>query len=281
MKWSTLWVCLLILVLSSFGGSISLAKTAAPPVHLETLRWADLPPIQRSQSYRIDAALSQRAGYTLDKQIQAGDRLTDIFTLGDMANTGIADLSLLHIASLARLDLQDIALSAFTHFTQQSLGSLVEALPTLQNLSLADIPPLADLVSSQVEAGLQDLLSKNLGELVNNQAIAQLPLAQIPNLQTFSVADIPTLAETPLKEFAGWQGIHLKDIPGLAQIPLADLGLLSPSAIATLDVVWGAAESKATFQPISGSEQVGFQYPCQQESCAYIELSGQGHKGDR
>ena len=95
------------------------------------------------------------------------------------------------------------------------------------------------------------------------------------------MTDIPTLAETPLKEFAGWQEIRLKDIPGLDQIPLADLGMLSPSAIATLDVVWGAAESQATFQPISGSTTVGFQYPCQQERCAYIELSGQGHKGDR
>ncbi|WP_030008048.1 hypothetical protein [Picosynechococcus sp. NKBG042902] len=281
MKLPLLWVSLVLILLLSFGWGSRSAAIPAPTVDLETLRWADFPPIQTSAFYPVDTGLSAQVGYSLDKQIQVGDRLTDIFTLGDMANTGIADLSPLQIASLAQLDLQDIALSTFTHFTQQSLGSLVEALPTINSLPLTDIPPLADLVTSQVSEGLQDLLSENIGTLLNNPAIAQLPLTQIPNLSTFSVADIPSLAETSLKAFTGWQGIPLKDIPGLDLIPLADLGILSPSAIATLDIVWGAGEANATFQPISGSTKVGFRYPCQQERCAYIELSGQGHQGDR
>ncbi|ANV85807.1 hypothetical protein AWQ21_14845 (plasmid) [Picosynechococcus sp. PCC 7003] len=281
MKLPFFWILLVLILLLSFGWGTRSAATSAPTVNLETLRWADLPPIQTSAVYQVDTGLSAQVGYSLDKQIQAGDRLTDIFTLGDMANTGIADLSPLQIASLAQLDLQDIALSTFSHFTQQSLGSLVEALPTIKNLPLANVPPLADLVTSQVSGGLQDLLSDNLGTLLNNPAIAQLPLSQIPNLSALSVTDIPGLAETALKEFTNWQGISLKDIPGLDLIPLADLGILSPSAIATLDIVWGAGEANATFQPISGSTKVGFRYPCQQENCAYIELSGQGRQGDR
>ncbi|MBV5261960.1 M23 family metallopeptidase [Synechococcus moorigangaii CMS01] len=281
MKLPFLWVVIVLILLLSFAWETRSLATSTPMVNLETLRWLDLPPIQTSAFYQVDTGLSEQVGYSLDKQIQVGDRLTDIFTLGDMAATGIADLSPIQIASLAQLDLQDIALSAFTHFTQQSLGSLVEALPALAKLRLDEIPSLTDLVRSQIGEGVQDLLSENLGALVSNAAIARLPLSQIPNLQTFSVADIPSLAETSLKAFTGWQGIHLKDIPGLDLIPLADLGILSPSAIASLDLVWGAAESQATFQPISGSTTVGFRYPCQQERCAYIELSGQGRQGDR
>ena len=116
---------------------------------------------------------------------------------------------------------------------------------------------------------------------MGEKEIADLPISDIPNINELSIDTLPGVADSALKNFAGWKGLKVKDVPGLDKVPISALGILQSSPLAKLDVVFGPKEANATHQPISGSDQVGFKYPCEQTSCAYVELTANKHEGDR
>ena len=91
--------------------------------------------------------------------------------------------------------------------------------------------------------------------------------------------------ETPLGKFAGFQNIPIAEIPGLGAIPIKDVAPIGLGSItgflrqggemptAIVDNVLGVAEGASTFKVISGSEKAGFNVPCTEGPCPYIELA--------
>jgi LAS superfamily LD-carboxypeptidase LdcB len=278
-------ISLLVSVLP--GLPIHAAAPTNPNEKLLDLTLADLGKIKASKSttYQVDTGLSEYVNYSLDKHIQPGMEYSDLMTLGDLAQTSADDLSINQIDELSKTPVKDYALDAFGQVTNQSIETLAAAVPGLGDLELGAVQPLANLVDSKLraygEAKLKEFAAKKIKDLLGDKAIAELPVADIPNLSSLSVDSIPGLADTALNKFAGVEGVPVGEIPGLDQIPLSALGLLQGSPLAKLDVVFGPAESNVINQPISGSIQAGFRYPCQQEKCAHIELSTNGHTGDR
>jgi hypothetical protein len=86
---------------------------------------------------------------------------------------------------------------------------------------------------------------------------------------------IPGLLDAPLNQFARWGETLIGEIPGLEDLPFADfftdLGTLGPFAL--VDIVFGEKEAHR-LNTVTGSDVVGFDYPCNQNNCAHIELAG-------
>jgi hypothetical protein len=145
----------------------------------------------------------------------------------------------------------------------------------LADLALGDVAPLYDLVEQELGGAMASTLSDSaLGELIDDGLLANLPLDAL-NLAEYSLNSIPGLLDAPLNQFARWGETLIGEIPGLADLPFADfftdLGTLGPFAL--VDIVFGDKEARR-LNTVTGSDVVGFDYPCNQNNCALIELAG-------
>ena len=146
---------------------------------------------------------------------------------------------------------------------------LVNALPTLANMRLDQVPIFLDL--AQQQNSIIDLTTL-VGDAISNPAIANLGLSSLP-LENYSLESIPGLTRTPLQSFANWQQAPLSTIPGLINVPFAafpnPVGLIG-GTVARVDIAFGTAEGDGS-RAITGSYQQGFNVPCW-GSCAHLEL---------
>ncbi len=95
------------------------------------------------------------------------------------------------------------------------------------------------------------------------------------NLAEYGLNSIPGLLDAPLDQFARWGETLIGEIPGLADLPFADFftDLGTPGPFALVDIVFGDKEARR-LNTVTGSNVVGFDYPCDQDNCAHIELAG-------
>ncbi len=122
--------------------------------------------------------------------------------------------------------------------------------------------------------------AKPLGEVVQDPIFKSLPLNNL-DLRRYSISTIPGLILIPLENFANWQNTTLAQIPGLPDVPFAKFPKPPNSTgfgfVALHDVTYGSAEHRR-HNTVTGSDQVGFNYPCDEdhdapEGCGYVELS--------
>ncbi|WP_013320631.1 hypothetical protein [Gloeothece verrucosa] len=241
----------------------------------ERITFRVIPPASEGGSLNL-SSLKGVLGYDASRSWNAGDSITSIVMLGDLAEvTNLPTRSLLSILNTVGLSGNSVSLADFGLIKQQTLKTLVDAIPDLANFSLDEVAPLYDLVETQLGSeSAWTLKDWELGELINNNLLANLPLDSI-NLAKYDLNSLPGLLNTPLDQFAGWGETLIGEIPGLADLPFAnfftDLG--TPGIFALVDIVFGEKEAHRV-NTVTGSDVVGFDYPCDQNNCAHIELSG-------
>ena len=233
---------------------------------------SQMPGISRSGS--IDGKpYSQTLGYDLSRNWNAGMTPDQYLKLGDISQAFQAEVfSPGAIAQLTNLDLNQVALSAFTLAAYQTLSHLAKVVPGLAQTNVRAIAPIAALLAAKA-VGIH-VSDQTLAEvLAQNPQIGQLRLKEI-DLSRFPVSSIPNLEAVRLQQFEGWMNSFVKGIPGLGQVPLgsmpnpiAELG----SLVMRIDQIYGSAEAQRN-NTISGSDVQGFSVPCAETDCAYVEL---------
>ncbi|MBE9171123.1 hypothetical protein IQ238_27620 [Pleurocapsales cyanobacterium LEGE 06147] len=234
-----------------------------------------MPAASRSGSIDL-SVLVGTLGYDPSRTWSAGEPIAAIVMLGDLAGaTNLPTRSLKSILEAADLSASSLSLADFGVIENQTLKTLVDAVPNLVDLSLGEVAPLYDLVETELGRARASLLRDSaLGNLIADDRLADLPLDSL-NLAQYRLNSLPGLLDAPLEQFSQWGETLIGAIPGLADLPFAnfftDLG--TSGTFALIDVVFGEKEA-FRLNTVTGSDRVGFDYPCNQDNCAHIELAG-------
>ena len=112
----------------------------------ENINFRLIPPVQQGGSLNL-SHLTNVLGYDPSRYWKTGDNLTSILMLGDLAEaTNLPTRSLKNILDSAGLSTNSLSLADFGVVNQQTIQTLVDAVPALGDLSLGDLTPLYDLV---------------------------------------------------------------------------------------------------------------------------------------
>jgi hypothetical protein len=264
------------------------------------ITFSTLPVISEAGSIQIPDSLVAQLGYNPSRIWSENTPIDQVLMLGDLQEAfGLQAFNLATIAQLTGLNLNGISLANFPLIAQQTLASLVDAIPELAQRTLDQVPILKDLVSLNLHnlgpAALSDLAlqslnlddfgSSPLSELASNDLLGQLSLGDL-NLSQYSFSDIPDLIQTPLENLQGWQQTFVGQVPGLSQVPFTAFPNAPTTGyfgfIAIDDVTYGPMEHRSTptQRSITGSDKVGFNYQCAQpRGCAYLELNSPASLG--
>lgn len=257
--------------------------------------FSSLPAIGEAGAIQVPSQTIEQLGYDPSRSWQAGTSIGDVLMLGDMQDTfGLHTFSLNNVAQLSQLSLDDLSLINFPLLGQQTISTLVDAIPSLGNFQLGQVKPLADLVNQNLthfaisNLNLNDWGSTPLSAIASHNVLGQLPLAEL-SLDRYSFTQIPGLTQVPLANFKDWQTALIDKVPGLSQVAFSQLPI-NPfqilGAVAIHDVTYGGEQlhKESTQNPtkfsITGSDKVGFHYNCAQaRGCDYIELNSPGYSG--
>jgi hypothetical protein len=155
----------------------------------------------------------------------------------------------------------------------QTLGSLVEAIPSLHELPIQEVKPVLDLLSSQLTSDFNP--SQTIGQLLQQTPIlGQLEFSKLP-LDKYSLDSIPGLNSTAIGAFKDWQGVNIDQIPGLSDVPFSQFPIPANPVgadVGIVDIAFATPEQQRS-STISGSDVEGFNVSCDKD-CAHVELSG-------
>ncbi|MEL7314043.1 MAG: hypothetical protein AAFN08_03720 [Cyanobacteria bacterium J06559_3] len=151
---------------------------------------------------------------------QAGDSLADVLTLGDVQQD--LQLHLLTVEAISQKlgfrsnEMAAVSLDKFSLLKRQTLRSLVQAVPSLLDESLEDVPPIEDLV-----VGVNP-------RLVTDRLTVEAILRQLPeygdislgylDLSQYTLEDLPGIEIVPFQAFASWQEATIREIPLLEYV---------------------------------------------------------------
>ena len=253
----------------------------------------------------IPGDLLDEIGYDPGKSWNAGDRIADVLTLGDIGNSFYAQaFSFADIANLTGINPAATSLADFGLIENQTFGSLA-SIAGVGDFKLQDVAPLQAIFNDAALPGLEgmatqigdlgvgafdptayingalaDFGGETIGELISGPSdllgglsFGDLSLADTPLavLEDFSLGDIPGLDQAAIGEFAGWEELAISEVPGLDQVPFGNF----PNPIASIlggfggthDVTYGPKEHTVTPTKfaITGSDQEGFSVQCAQD----------------
>ena len=247
------------------------------------LTFGMLSPIEEPGWISIPKEFVKQLGYDPSREWRELANVGDVVKLGDIEDAlGVGKLSLDAIADITHLDLKKVALSAFEIVGRQTIGDLVKAIPDLGELDIEQVKPIFDLVA-KVSGGAWN---EKISTIVQNQALASLPIGEYLDLSKYSLDSIPGLTTTSLQSFKAWQQSSITGVlgkSGLSSVPLSSYPtplLNGVVQVGKVDFVWGGSEhgdSEASSLYISGavksrSDQTT-PVPCKAEKpCPYIEL---------
>ncbi|MBD0362471.1 MAG: hypothetical protein ICV55_06800 [Coleofasciculus sp. C3-bin4] len=269
-----------------FSGSwlVFKAQAATPLIPTTTLNGAQvpdwsritfdsLPEITSNGNFQADSNIINQLGYNPSRQWSAGQEPEGVLSLGDFQDSfQLQNLNLDTIAAASGIDTRTQSLDSFGVMVHQSLESLMQAVPSLGDFPIDQVPAVRDLIAQSV--GSFDS-SQTISQLLNQSPqLGELSFANL-DLSQYTINSIPNLGASPLGTFEDWQQVTIEAIPGLANVPFSDFPG-APTAdgqtIGKVDVVFGAAENSRS-KSISGSKEQGFGVPCE-KGCGHIELSG-------
>ena len=242
------------------------------------ITWGNLPPVQESGYLTIPNNLISVFGYDPSRSWSAGQKVDSLVMLGDADDAfKMSDFSLKSINAIApsanKLTLKDFGLIQW-----QTPKTLVKAIPSLGNLTLKQVPPLAALLSQNGGFG-NGRISQVLR---SNPQIANLPLGKL-DLSKYSIDSIPGLTKTQLGQFKSWQQSYINQVPGLNKVPFDKMPQpinYGVGVVGIASVVFGTSErgdaKVGNNYFISGSIVRGDQtlpVACYQgQECSYMEL---------
>ena len=215
-------------------------------------------------------------GYDPSRSWNAGDPVADVVTLGDFQESfRLQDLRLDEISAKNGISTSQYSLADAKFLEKQSVDNVVRA-NGLENYTPNQVAPLRDVL---VSSGARISGNETFGELQSNPQTAKIlqtaQLGQI-DLSQYGWDSIPNFTSTQLSRYPGWEKTFISQVPGLDQVPFDQfpnaINLPFTIPIAKLDMPYGTAEANRT-NTITGSYQEGFAVPCNQSSCAYLELT--------
>lgn len=231
------------------------------------ITFSKMPPATSSGSVMIPdmGTISWSAGQTPDEFLPLG-----IFY--DSFNLQLLDMQ--QIAELAGRDISSESLADIGFVQDQTLGSLMEAIPDLGQWQIFQIPVLQDLLGGVLSDDPAPWEELPLEQLVSQYELTDFALGNI-DLGQYGLDAIPGLLQTPLARIPDWEKLFINDIPGLKDVPFGAFPGIptGPGYVALFDIAYGPAEARRT-NTITGSDVEGFEVPCNEDSCPYIELSG-------
>lgn len=225
------------------------------------ISFSQLPSVASSGSARIN-------GQT--RTWQEGQTPDQYLTLGDIQNLRPDLASLDYIFTNIGLSPELFNLDEFPLVGEQTIGHLLKIVPDLGISNVRDLEPLANLVKSNCESGLSGTMNQALNSCAR---LADLPL-NTTDLVNLTLDSIPNLDLVPLGHFTNWQEQLIGEIPGLSSLPLGffpDPVTARGNWVARIDAVWGSSEARR-LRSVSGSDLIGFEHPCSEGNCAYMEL---------
>ncbi|NES21398.1 MAG: hypothetical protein F6K41_21330 [Symploca sp. SIO3E6] len=254
----------------------------------------DTLPIAEDGSFNATPEVVEKLGYNPSYSWKAGQTADQYLQLGAFEKSfpqsfQLQQYHLETIAALSDTSLAGVRLSELELLEWQTIGDLVlgNVVPGLANQRIADVPPIAELLEPYIP-----LFGNNstLGDVLQEYPeLKQLSLGDI-NLEAYDINSIPGLQVTPLEKFKNWENSLIEDVPGLKDVPwsklmdpeLMDPELMDPEfmdpftlsgGIGKVDVVFGPKEAYRK-RTISGSNNQGFQVPCNKSSCPHVEMTG-------
>lgn len=252
-----------------------------------TLTFGKLPPIEEAGWISIPKEFIKQLGYDPSRVWSELANVADVVKLGDIEDAlGVGEFSLSAIANITQLDLEQVALSAVGEIVgKQTIGDLVKAIPDLGGLDIGQVKPIADLLG---QLGSGGNWNERIGTLVQNEALASLPIGKYLDLSKYGLDSSPGLLNSPLESFKAWGQSSITGVLGdlgLASVPFASfpIPLLNGAIkVGKVDVVWGSAEHGDSKVPpdlyISGAvrdkSDLTTPVPCTADKpCPYIELT--------
>lgn len=205
------------------------------------ITWDNLEPVQQPGYLTIPQNLIRVFGYDPSRSWSAGQKVSSVVMLGDADDAfGMSSFSLKSISAIAPPNNNKLTLKDFGLMQWQTPNSLVKAIPSLGNLSLRQVPPIAALLSrNEVFSNLS--ISQILR---SNPQAASLLLGKL-DLSKYAIDSIPGLTKTPLNKFKSWQQSYVNQVPSLSQIPFSkmpkpiDLGI---GVVGVASLVLGSSE---------------------------------------
>lgn len=243
------------------------------------ITFSTLPPVQSNGAFQASEDIATALGYNPSRSWQSGDSMAQVLSLGDVQDAfGLEQFSLETIAGITGLDLGRVSLENLGPAEWQSAASLVQAIPGLGQFPVEQVAPVFDLLSAH---GIEVPFGETLGAIAADPVAGALQLADI-DLSRYGLDAIPGLENVQLGNLANWQEALISEIPGLSEVPFSEFvaPLLNGEwVIGMVDVVYGEQEADRV-NVISGGlhteqqRQPQFtQVPCEQDSCAHIELA--------
>lgn len=238
------------------------------------ITFSSLPGIAESGSFSAPEGVSEQLGYDPSRTWVAGQTPAQYMKLGDFQDSfKLQKFNLQSISKIVGLDLSKINLSELGVMQLQTLESLVQAIPALKKLPIAEVQPIFDLLSQELATQFDS--TQTIGQLLQQSPhLGQLEFANLP-MDSYSLDAIPRLDSTPIGAFKDWQGVTIDKIPGLDNVPFSQFpNPANPvgADVGIVDVAFGTDEQQKE-RTISGSNKQGFNVPCEKD-CAHIELSG-------
>ncbi|MEM7553560.1 MAG: hypothetical protein AAF378_05585, partial [Cyanobacteria bacterium P01_A01_bin.84] len=224
----------------------------------------------------IPRGIVKELGYDPSRIWRAGQKPDEFLKLGDFGDSfQLQNFSLDEIAEITGLDLEQLNLNDFGVMELQDIGSLIEAIPSLKNLSLKDVKPIWDLVKDKVPINPQTTVNQLLSEFPDLKNLDFQSLG----IDKYGIDSIPGLGEAPIAAFKNWEGINISNIPSLNQIPFDQFPnpidmMAGMIPVAQADIMFGTDEEKR-HNTISGSYKENlFKTAKCNKNCAHMELSG-------
>ena len=158
----------------------------APVPDWSRISLSKLPVLQAGGSLQIPDSLARQLGYNPSRSWQAGALIGDVLMLGDVQDAfQLQNFSLDNIAQMSGLNLGTLSLSNFPLIQRQTIASLVNAIPTLDNFRLNQVKPLEDLVTANLRnlaletLNLSDWSNQTLSAIASDTALGQFSLGDL------------------------------------------------------------------------------------------------------
>lgn len=202
----------------------------------------------------------QNSGFVQGRSWKAKQPLQEVLTLGDFADSfKLQDLNLYAIAVATHTSPKTQKLSEFRVLQHQTLVDLAIALPTLQQLPVNKVQPLADLLKTAKPT--YQLAEETLPQLLAQDPTLGALSFQNLDLSKYKLNAIPGLMEVPLQSFRDWQKATISDIPGLSDMTWQNFPH-PPNDGGLAGVVQLPTSSQITAESISGSDVAGYKVSC-------------------
>ena len=151
---------------------------------------------------------------------QAGDSIAAILTLGDVQED--LQLHLLTVEAISQKlglrsnDMSAISLDKFSLLKRQTLRTLIQAVPSLLDESLEDVPLIKDLVLGVNPSLVTDRLAVE-AVLSQQPEYGDISLGYL-SLNQYTLDDLPGIEIVPFQAFASWQEATIREIPLLEYV---------------------------------------------------------------